>query len=193
MREPLARAIDRTSIFSVLLRKEGEPSASLLPEWISGYAYLFAPAQGAGLRLPAGAMLGLAYDGSDELARLIAERVSLNAREAGITVQARPESPLFRSFDADLKLVRVRVASPDTAAALAALGEALDNSGLQAAESASGADRLFAIENDALKDYLMIPIAQIPESIVLSPAVHDWRMTISGNVDWGSLWLESPR
>jgi peptide/nickel transport system substrate-binding protein len=201
MREPLARAIDRTSIFSVLLRKEGEPSAALLPEWISGYAYLFNPAQRPAepypsairSRFPAGFSLALAYDGSDELARLISERVSLNAREAGITVQARPESPLFRSFDADLKLVRVRISSPDPAAALSTIGEALDNPGLQAAESASGADKLFAIENDALKDYFTIPIAQIPESFILSPAVRDWRMTISGNADWGSLWLETPR
>jgi ABC-type transport system substrate-binding protein len=201
MREPLARAIDRASIFSVLLRKEGEPSAALLPEWISGYAYLFDPARRLGeinsssarSRFPSGATLALAYDGTDQLARLIAERVSLNAREAGITLQARPESPLFRSFDADLKLVRVRIASPDPAAALASAGDVLDNAGLQAAEFAISPDRLFAVENDALKDDLMIPIAQIPESFILSPSVHDWRMTISGSADWGSLWLETPR
>ena len=199
IREALARSIDRNSIFSVLLRRQGEPSAALLPEWISGYAHLFSSVQdlGAAMRLrnqaAALSSLSLVYDGPDNLARLVAERVSLNARDAGITLQPRPESPMFRSFDADIRLVRLRIESPDAASALASIGDVLDNSSLQRAQSASNADQLFAIENDALKAYSIIPIAHVPESFGLAPVVHDWSMSIAGTIDLGNFWMESPR
>jgi ABC-type transport system substrate-binding protein len=199
IREALARSIDRNSIFTVLLRRQGEPSAALLPEWISGYAHLFNSAQDLGaavhLRNQAAALstLSLVYDGADELARLIAERVSLNAREAGITLQPRPESPMFRSFDADVRLVRLRIESPDAASALVSIGNALDNPTLQRARSAPGADQLFAVENDALKDFSIIPIAHVPESFSVASSVHDWSIGIAGGIDLGNLWMESPR
>jgi peptide/nickel transport system substrate-binding protein len=199
IREALARSIDRNSIFTVLLRRQGEPSAALLPEWISGYAHLFNSAQDLGaavrLRNQAAALstLSLVYDGTDELARLIAERVSLNAREAGITLQPRPESPMFRSFDADVRLVRLRIESPDAASALVSIGNALDNPTLQRARSAPGADQLFAVENDALKDFSIIPIAHVPESFSVASSVHDWSIGIAGGIDLGNLWMESPR
>ena len=199
IREALARSIDRNSIFTVLLRRQGEASAALLPEWISGYAHLFNSTQDLGtavrLRNQAAALstLSLIYDGADDLARLIAERISLNARDAGITVQPRPESPMFRSFDADVRLVRLRIESPDAASALASIGDVLDNATLQRARSATTADQLFVVENDALKDFSIIPIAHLPESFSIAPAVHDWTLGIVGSVDLGNLWMESPR
>ena len=199
IREALARSIDRISIFSVLLRRQGEPSAALLPEWISGYAHLFSSVQDLGtamrLRNQAAALssLSLVYDGTDDLARLVAERVSLNARDAGITLEPRPESPMFRSFDADVRLLRVRIESPDAASALAAIGDALDNASLQRAQSAASGDQLFAIENDALKDYSIIPIAHVPESFSVAPVVHDWWTGIAGTIDLGNFWMEAPR
>jgi len=199
IREALARSIDRNSIFTVLLRRQGEPSAALLPEWITGYAHLFNSAQDLGtavrLRNQAAALstLSLIYDGGDDLARLIAERVSLNARDAGITLQPRPESPMFRSFDADVRLVRVRIESPNPASALASIGDALDNTALERARPATNADQLFAIENDALKDFSIIPIAHLPESFSAAPAMHDWSLGITGTIDLGSLWMEPPR
>ena len=41
VREALALAVDRTSIHRVLLQRQGEVSGSLLPQWLSGYAFLF--------------------------------------------------------------------------------------------------------------------------------------------------------
>jgi MarR-like DNA-binding transcriptional regulator SgrR of sgrS sRNA len=196
LRESLARALDRNSIFSVLLRRQGAPSAALLPEWISGYAHLFTVAQdlaGASqLRNPLKSLapLSLAYDGSDDLSRLIAERVSLNARDAGITLQARQESPMFRSFDADVKLIRVRIESPDPATALTSIGEALDIPELQQARSAASADRLYTMENAVLKNFLIVPIAHIPDTFSIAPGVHDWAMQGWGSVDFANLWVE---
>jgi len=139
------------------------------------------------------APLSLAYDGGDDLVRLIGDRIAVNAQQAGITVEPRPESPLFRSFDADGRLVRLRIESSDTAAALKSLGETLDNAGLQQAGSAGEADNLYSFESDALKDGSIIPIAQIPEAFMLAPAVHDWNINLPGNVDLGSVWIEATK
>lgn len=199
IREAIARSIDRSSIFSVLLRRQGEESAAMLPEWISGYAHLFNTSQDltAARQLRASAtsptQLSLAYDGNDPLAKLIAERVAVNTREAGIVIQAKPESPAFRSFDADAKLVRVRIASPDRAAALTEIAEILDIAMLRKAGSAASADVLYNLENDALKDRSVIPLAYVPEAFTLSPAVHDWTMSAWGEINLGNLWIEASK
>jgi ABC-type transport system substrate-binding protein len=199
IREAIVRSIDRSSIFSVLLRRQGEQSAALLPEWVSGYAHLFSTAQDlAGaqqMRAPATSptQLSLVYDGNDPLAKLIAERVAVNAREAGIVIQTRPESPAFRSFDADAKLARVRIASPDRAVALIELADIFDVPMLRKAESAGPIDVLYNLESDALKDRSVITLAYLPEAFKLSPAVHDWKVSAWGEIDLGNLWIEVPR
>ena len=199
LREALARAMDRESIYSVLLRRQGEASAALLPEWISGYGHLFIrPPDVAGarqLRAQAGAVvpLSLSYDGNDDLAKLIAERVSLNARDAGITLQPRPESPAFRSFNADVRLVRIRLESPDAGAALDRIGDILSVAKLQKAQTTAGAEALYAIESDTLQDSSIIPIAHIPEVYSWAPAVHDWVVTRWAKIDLGNVWMEPSR
>ena len=47
IREALALAVDRTAIHNVLLQRQGEISGGLLPQWLSGYAFLFPAAQDA--------------------------------------------------------------------------------------------------------------------------------------------------
>lgn len=199
LREAIAGAIDRNSVVSVLLRRQGEASASLLPEWISGYAHLFNTAQHLTIsrqgRVAAGSLvpLSLAYDGSDPLAKLIAERVAVNAREAGIALQPISQAGDARSSTADVTLVRLRLASPDPATAVAGIGAALNLPQLQKAQSASSAEVLYGIESDALKDYSIIPIAHIPESFTVVPSVHDWTMTRWGEISFGTLWIEASK
>jgi peptide/nickel transport system substrate-binding protein len=199
IREAIARSIDRSSIFSVLLRRQGEQTAALLPEWVSGYAHLFSTAQDlAGAQQvraspTSSIQLSLVYDGNDPLAKLIAERVAVNAREAGIVIQTRPESPAFRSFDADAKLARVRIAPPDRAVALIELADNFDIPMLRKAESAGSIYALYSLESDALKDRSVIPLAYIPEAFTLSPAVRDWKVSAWGEFDLGNLWIEVPR
>ena len=41
--QAIALAIDREPIVNVLTQRRGEAAFSLLPEWLSGYASLFAP------------------------------------------------------------------------------------------------------------------------------------------------------
>jgi peptide/nickel transport system substrate-binding protein len=196
LRQALALALDRNSIFSVLLRRQGEPSASLLPEWISGYAHLFNAAQDLlnARRLVSHvtlAPLSLGYEADDPLAKLIAERVSVNAREAGIGLQPVPEAN-NRNSNADITLVRIKIESPDPAAALAGLAGSLRLPVLQKAHTTTAAEALYGIENDALKDYFVIPIAHIPQTLT-AVGVHDWKMNRWGEVNWGNVWTEPPK
>src|SRR5262249_20137074 len=41
LRGALTAAVDRAAIQNVLLQKQGEISGALLPQWLSGYAFLF--------------------------------------------------------------------------------------------------------------------------------------------------------
>src|SRR5208337_4751063 len=80
VREALALAVDRSAIHSVLLQKQGEISGALLPQWITGYAFVFgatadvAKAQALVAAVaPADRALSLAAD--DAANRSIADRI----------------------------------------------------------------------------------------------------------------------
>jgi len=98
LREAIARSIDRATIQKVLLQNYGEPSGAILPEWLSGFAFLFATARDldrarqlrSGMDPPP---LKVGYDSSDALARQVAERVAVNARDAGIRLDVSPLPP----------------------------------------------------------------------------------------------------
>ena len=98
LREALNLSLDRNAMAQVLLQKQAEAAPSFLPQWLSGYAFLFdmdsnlerAKELRAGLApssLGAAQPLRLLPDGNSELSKLIAERVVVNARAAGLTLQ----------------------------------------------------------------------------------------------------------
>ena len=92
----------------------GEPAFGLLPQWLSGYAFLFqappdvARARQLALRCGLGT-LTLSYPANDLFLRSVAERVALNARDAGITIQPTPAS------SGNLRLVEWPLESTDAA------------------------------------------------------------------------------
>ena len=103
LREALSLSLDRGTMANVLLQKQAEPAAALLPQWLSGYAFLFTVdtnlerAKEMRRGLPANEAAGaeplrLRVDPSGDLAKLLGERVAVNARQASISVQvlARP-------------------------------------------------------------------------------------------------------
>lgn len=197
VREALARSLDRNSIYSVLLHRQGQSSAGLLPAWITGYDHLFKGVQDLSLarqlRNPLGSLmpLTLAFDANDDLARPVAERVSLNAQGAGITLQPRPETPSFRGFNADVRLIRLRLESPAAGATLARIGNILNLGTLQKALTATTSDSMYAVESDSLKDYSIVPIAHLPEAFNHAGSVHDWSMTRWGEIKLADLWIEA--
>ena len=125
LRQALSLAIDRASLVNFVLQKEGVPAAALLPQWSTGYAFLFsapfdpAAAQQLTAQFSPAPALKLGYDSADALERMIAERIAVNAQTAGISVAALPTvndvsaAPLL-----DARLIRLPLASPPPSVAL---------------------------------------------------------------------------
>ena len=178
LREALALAIERKPIQSVLLKGAGEPAASILPNWMTGYSAVFSAQANpqrsravlADSRQPA---LNLSYDPRDPQAQLIAERIALNAREVGITVQ------VSLSGAEDLRLTRVVLPSPDPATSLA---EAARQLGLPQtslpprSNSVDGRslDDLYQAERGLLDGYAVIPLFHLPVASAASSRVRGW-------------------
>jgi ABC-type transport system substrate-binding protein len=174
LREALALAIDRKPIQSVLLKGAGEPVASILPNWMTGYSTVFsaqanaqrARALLAGSRPPA---LNLSYDPGDPQAQLIAERIALNAREVGITVQ------VSLSGAEDIRLTRVVLPSPDP---VTSLGEAARQLGLPqplfSTPRGNSLDDLYQGERSLLDGYAVIPLFHLPVASAASTRVRNW-------------------
>ncbi len=197
LREALSLSIDRAAIQSVLLQKQGEPAGGLLPEWLSGYAFLFptardtARARQPASSIPPSAALTLGFDGSDPLARSIAERIAVNAREAGIRPQVSPQSPR-----PDLRLVRVRIGSVEPADALAGLASALGLADLPAISDPASPEACYAAERALVEDFRVIPLVHLPEIFASRPAVRTWQtpgLLKTGEWRFEDVWLAPER
>ncbi len=181
LREALALSIDRTSIQQVLLQRQGVVSAGLLPQWLSGYAYLFSTARDLprARQLARSSPLTIAYDPLDAPAKALVERISVNAREAGLTVRAGGDN-------AQARLLRIRATSPDPSLALAGLARAL---GLKDAAAPETLAALYGAENELLKDYRVIPLVHLPDSFAIGRQVRNWKVTAWGRWDPADVWL----
>ena len=190
VREALALAIDRVAIHNVLLRRQGEISGGLLPQWISGYAFLF-PTFSNALRprgrspvegLPAAARtLSLAADD-----RPMADRIALNARDAGLLVSVVPAPAA-----ADVRLTHARIASANAAQALPLVAAAL---GLPEPPRAETPEALYAAEHALLDGYRVIPLFHLPDVYAVSPRVKGGPgITPLGEWRFENLWLDAAR
>ena len=119
MRLAAALAVDRMALYKVILQKQGEVTASLLPEALSGYAFLFpsdrdldrARALRGGASTPP---LPLSVSDTSATMQLAAERLALNLHEAGFSVQvasagSRPPGAL------ELRKVHLEATDPGAA------------------------------------------------------------------------------
>lgn len=185
VREALALAVDRAAILNVLLQRQGEISGALLPQWLSGYAFVFPASQD----LPRASALAagsrpLTLGISDPALRPIADRIALNARDAGLTVTVTPQNP-----NADARLAEARVTSQDPARALAGLAAAF---GLPA--PTSDAASLYDAEHALLEGHRVIPLFHLPVIYGVSPRVKGGPgITPLGEWRFENLWLEGAR
>jgi len=191
MREALAASVDRASLFNVVFQKQGEVSASLLPNWMSGYSFAFnvapnlAHAKELRSQINKSSELTLSVDSADPVLQLIAERLALNARDAGITVRL-----LSAPGRSSLRLVRLHVEEASPAAAL------VDVTGqLAPAERAPANDvvSVFHQEQDLLAKHTIIPLLYTPRSFAYSPRVHDLALTTDGAIRAADFWLEDAK
>ncbi len=190
VREAVALSIDRAAILNVLLQKHGETAGGLLPQWLSGYAVLFSTARDVSRarQLAAAApALTLAYDPADPLARMVADRVAVNAREAGIRVTPAPGGK------ADVRLARVRIAPALPEQALERAAAALDVLDIFRAPASPAPESLYESERGLVEEFRVTPLLHLPEMYGASSKLKTWTtkgLLRTGEWRLDDLWLE---
>jgi peptide/nickel transport system substrate-binding protein len=187
LREALAFSVDRASIRSVLLQGAGQPTGSILPNWMSGYGFVFpteadlprARHQREQVRSVPEWTVG--YDASDSIARLLVERIALNAKDAGLTL--RPTT----ATAADLRLVRIPLATADPWISLEnfAASEGLPKPKI----NGGSAEDLYSAEQAALATQRLIPLFHLPATYGVSTILKNWTVRSDGSWDLANAWL----
>ena len=168
VRQALSLAVDRTAIHSVLLQRQGEISGALLPQWISGYAFLFdsaadmAKARSLVATAPPSER-SFSLTAEDPANRPIADRIQLNAHDAGLTVSIVPPAG-----GADVRLVEIRIGLADAGYALPSVSAAL---GLPEPPAIHSAEESYAAERALLDGFRVIPLFHLPDLYGAGPRV----------------------
>lgn len=194
VRNAMPLLIARDSLAASFSRDGVIPAYSYLPQSVSGYAFLFqnAPDVAAARSLVTDSgrkgPVSLVYSATDPVARQLAERISVNARDAGLTVQPygdrSPQSALTGSAHA--AILRFPVISDSPAVALFALAADLQMNVLPII-AAPGSERLLDAERGLLNDTRTVPLAFAPTTIWISPRLHDVRTGPQWELD--SAWV----
>ena len=216
IREAVAQSIDRAAIVNFILQKTGEPAGGLLPQWSSGTAFLFptatdpARAKELSAQIAPAAKLVLGYDSADPLERSVAERIAVNAKEAGISLiaQALPSPAAAGArlaagapqHHADAQLVRWRMPSANPAIALQAALLQISSGGEQTDSSASAApltdqaspQDIYNQQRAILDKFTIVPLLWLPQVYGLSARVRDWTVPGPGE-EWplADVWLDT--
>jgi len=189
LREALAFSVERGSIHSVLLQGAGQLAGGILPNWMGGYEFVFSTdadlprARHAREQVRPIPTWTVGYDGTDSVARLLAERIALNAKDAGLSLQ--PTSAAL----ADLRLVRIPLASADPWVALSAVGAL---TGLPEAKSKGGSvEDLYSAEQAMIGTQRLIPLFHLPASYAAASIVKNWTLRPDGSWNVADAWLGS--
>ncbi len=209
IREALAHSLDRAAMVNFILQKQGEPAGGLLPQWSDGTAFLFSTAPDIAHSKELWSQIGsspslvLGYDSGDSLDQSLAERIVVNARDAGINVAAKA-MPAARIATAtpfaaanpgvDVQLVHWRMRSVLPLAALNQLLGALGPlSGIDPAPlpDAASPEQIYERERTIVGSFRIIPLVWLPQVYGLSARVRDWKPPAPGET-WplADVWLD---
>jgi peptide/nickel transport system substrate-binding protein len=186
LRGAIAEAVDRGALFNVIFQKQGEITASLLPQALTGYAFLFPTDRDlnkahdlrGGLSSPP---LTLSYEGNGAT-QLAAQRIAINLREAGFTVQVAN-----RAQRADLALRNLPIEGAEPAAAMENL---LRSAGQYAPVTQQTPETLFAAEREFLNLDTLIPLIDLPRAYACAGRVRDFALRADGTPDLANASLE---
>jgi ABC-type transport system substrate-binding protein len=218
MGQALSLAIDRVAIVNFILQKTGEAAGGLLPQWSSGTAFLFpagAPsaadlehAKELWKEIAASGPLVLGYDSADPLEHSVAERIVVNAKEAGLAVRAQATSAAGASLrdsrgigsqtgHVDLQLVRWRMTSALPGEALRDFLTRIHAGPLAGVEvgafpEAASPEDLYNQQRTVLSTFRVVPLVWLPQVYGLSARVRDWKAPGPGeNWPLADVWLDA--
>jgi ABC-type transport system substrate-binding protein len=209
LREALSLSLDRQTMANVLLQKQAEPASALLPQWLSGYAFLFTMetnierAREIRSTLPANQAAGaeplrLRVDAPGDLAKLLGERVAVNARQAGVLVQVVNRSVLHTATTssdpaAGVHLFSWHYSSLSPRVELESMVSTLNLGNANEADvSSSDPEQLYAREKKLLEERRVLPLVALPEYVGLSQKVRDWMPARWGEWHLADVWLDLP-
>jgi len=190
-RQALALSIDRNLLNRVILQGSGEPAGGLLPDWLTGYGFLFqgsanlTRAQQLRAEVPQTTLWSLGFDGSDPLLRVLAERTILNASDAGLRLQ------LTNQNTPDIRLIRVPIVSLDPHVGLVQITRSL---GLPPPKFLSNSiDGLYHAENAILQSQRVIPLLHLRAAWAVSKTLRNWEGARDGTWPLADVWLAAGR
>ena len=188
LRASIAQAIDRRALSNVIFQKQGEITASLLPQSLTGYGFLFPTGRDlnkavelrGGLRPP---QLVL-WTNSDGTMQLAAQRIALNLREAGFDVRViTSQFSVIENLDLD----KLPLAGADPSAVLEILLRAAGESASVAGQSPAA---LYRAEHDVLDLHTVVPLLDLPRACAVSARVRDLHLAADGRPDLANASLE---
>lgn len=188
LRASIAAAVDRAALFNVIFQKQGAIAASLLPQSLTGYAFLFPAGRDlnkaitlrGGLTPPA---LTLSFDGGAAM-QLAAQRIALNLREAGFNVQAVPAAS---APHADLVLRTLPLLTATPAAAMETLLRAMGQFISVEDQTPAG---LYQTEREFLDLHTLVPLLDLPRAFAVSGRVRDFALRADGAPDLANASLQ---
>lgn len=188
LRASIAEAIDRGALYNVIFQKQGDLTAALLPQQLTGYAFLFptgrdlskAIALRGGLAAP---VLKLAVQGDGALP-LAAQRIALNLHDAGFPVQVLSGN----APGADLTLRELPLAGSNPSAVLAVL---LHSIGQADPVSSRTPAVLFRAEKNFLDSHTLVPLLDLPRAWAIGGQVRNFTLRPDGSPDLVDTSMES--
>jgi ABC-type transport system substrate-binding protein len=169
-RRAVSGTINRDAICTVVLQGNGTPAHSVVPDWLSGYARVVVASAGPALSAAAVAALPvdqktmlLRVDPGDAVTQAIAERLAVDAREAGFTINV--QAPVGLAPRADARLVRVAMAATTADRAFLQATGRLAVRGVAAAPLPPGSslEATYHAEQAAIDPFIVVPVVHLAE------------------------------
>jgi ABC-type transport system substrate-binding protein len=210
VRAALTASIDRATLSAVLLQHQAEPAMAFLPAWLSGYAPLLkkeaprrAPPRAAVSALPADRRsLSLRVESADPIARTIAERIVVDAREGGLTVTVQVPAAGALAPRPDVRLVRVPVTATTPERALARVAQALGPRAIGLVTHdplpppGAPLETVLHMERTLLAYDVLLPIVHVADVYGLGDRVESWGEPLvlpTGAWNFAGAWLRGDR